>query len=170
MCPVDPDTTQAWAWLAGALLLVAYLAAARYVRWRQAGQQMRTADAARIERETRQVGQPRRSDEAKAVVAERMRPMLMFKRETTYATTPSTNVNVHLLRRTVVHSVRDADYPTQRAAIVREAGAAGRADFALHGRRRANPYPRHSPLFALWAIEYEAAFGAAPGDEPEQRA
>ena len=72
-----------------------------------------------------------------------------------------------LMRRTV------ARYRERQAAITRIAKASARLDYTKHGRKRANPYQRHSRDFALWALEYAGAWeemaqadGAPAGSQP----
>lgn len=46
----------------------------------------------------------------------------------------------------------------RRKTIVRIARAAAVLDYRRHGRKRANPYQRHSRDFALWALEYASSW------------
>lgn len=128
---------------AGMLLLIARTG-------RRAPGAMRTADGHQIERQT-QAAQRRASSTRLA------------RLEAAHASPPPAPQ----------HADEPARHPLtrhDRAAIARRARNIAAADFHHEHRRSGNPYPRHSPAFALYAVEYAAAWTALctphVGDQP----
>lgn len=123
-----PPEVWPWAAMIAALSVLYLVVLVRAVRKPPAGDDMRTADKARIDRESRHLAlqPPRASAPHPLPAAASARPR-------------------------VLDIVPTAE---RRITIANEAHAAACHDFQTVGRRRANPYAMHTRLFACWALEY----------------